>query len=319
MPLSTSSSERQRAHRAIAALLALLVVYLGVLEAASRTVVPRFSASTRRAEQDFEAARQLRAATSDNRKLLLVGNSLLLHGINRHTLRRELEPGWASAFLPMENTSYWDWYFGLRRLLAEGSRPSAVILSINVRNLVTDSTNGEQFAHTMMQRSDLLRVADVSNLDNTTASGYFFASFSSWLGGRVGIRNWLLQRWLPHADLLVLSFIPRGGSAFADGIVESHALPRLKQMQDLCRSYGARFIYVVPATRNTSDPAMALQTAAAAAGIDVIVPFAPGEMPAEGFEDGFHLNERGAASFTDRLAPILRSTLDSGYPAAAGG
>lgn len=318
MRSSISSSERRAAHRAIAVLLALLVLYFVALETAMRTVIPRLSNSARREHQDYDAALRLRS-TANSRSVLLIGNSLLLHGIDRQTLQQAIGPSYTSTFLPMENTSFWDWYFGLRRLFDEGSRPSVVVLSINVRQLASDSTNGEQFAHAMMKRADLLRVAQAAHLDNTTASGYFFASFSGWLGGRVGLRNWILDHWLPGADLLVESFTPVGQAGFPQDIVESRALPRLTELRDLCRSHGAEFIYVVPATSNEADPSLALQTAAARADVKVLAPYPPGEMPAEGYSDGFHLNEQGADWFTERLGPILLKTLGGAESASAGG
>jgi hypothetical protein len=54
-------------------------------------------------------------------------------------------------------------------------------------------------------------------------------------------------------------------------------------------------MFLVPPSLSRSDPAEAIQADAKGAGITVLVPFAPGEMPRSAFSDGFHLNADGAA------------------------
>ena len=84
-----------------------------------------------------------------------VGNSLLLHGIDRDSLRVLMGPNYQVVLYPIEGTTYLDWAYGLRRLFAEGSRPAVVVLCISTRHLLSDATDGEGFAHALMQLRDL--------------------------------------------------------------------------------------------------------------------------------------------------------------------
>ena len=298
--------------RAIGALTAAIVVYFLALELAIAFLIPHVSNSAKRELADFAAVTAPRPADRPP-QVLLIGNSLLLHGVDRKILQTEIASSYETAFLPVENTSFFDWYYGLRRLFAENAKPSVVVLSINIRQLMSDSTNGEGFARRMMQRRDLVRVRKASHLDNTATSAYFFATFSEWLGSRSGFRNWLLEQWLPGAGELVLHFASgRPAPEVSPEAVTAVAAPRLAMLSELCESYGARFVYVLPATTNLSERAAALTSAADALNVRVLVPYAPGEMPGTMFGDGFHLSPDGAKSFTQRLAPLLKDAVASG-------
>src|ERR1700686_686520 len=239
MRLSTSDSEVLNPSRAIVLLLALACVYLCTLEMATRLLLPYLSHTQHRLTTDYFVARSLPRKWPDGSdSVLIVGNSLLVDGIDRTDLQRRM-PGYHVALYPVEATTYLDWYFGLRRLFAEGSRPSVVILTVNVRHLSSDSTNGEAFARSMMKMSDLMSVSRAAKLNMMSTSTYFFANLSEWLGTRVWIRNALLAEWLPGAPLLVVHLSTR---AAAVPVTATH-LPaaRLQKMRDICQSYGAGF------------------------------------------------------------------------------
>jgi hypothetical protein len=287
----------------------MIGIYFAGLEAAMRTIIPERSNSARREQQDYQSAVNLTPAKNGHARLLFVGNSLLLHGVDRKVLRDALASA-DIAVLPIENTSVLDWQFGLQRLFADGARPSTVVLSINARQLASDATNGERFAWMLMRRRDLGKVARASGLDNTTVSAYYFATYSAWLGNREGFRNWLLEQWLPNAHAMVQLFTPRTEPPPDEQILAA-AIPRLQELRDLCRAHGANFIYVVPASLNARDAASAIVEAAERAGVSAIMPFAPGEMPPGAFGDGFHLNQEGARKFTGRLSPMLQAALSA--------
>jgi len=312
MRSSTSASDPKAAVRAIALLLAALVIYCLALEVAMRTVVPGLSAMGRRVAQDARLAEQLTPQTSGGaRTVLLIGNSLLEQGVDRQELQERMRPHYAIAYYPVEGTTYLDWLYGLRRLFARGARPSAVVLCISERQLLSNATAGEMFAYRLLQTRDLPRVVQDARLDMMTASAYFFANKSAWLGQRSGLRDALLQKWLPRADLL------------AAHLTDVHALPlvvneqalgraleRLRIVTDVAHDYGAEFVYLVPPTLNTTDTAPAIAVRARAAGIPVLIPYKPGEMSSAKFVDGFHLNPEGATEFSDRIAPALLGVLE---------
>jgi len=130
VPFSTSSSEIRAATRAIALLLTGLFLYSAGLEVVTRRDLSRISRIQRRIHEDLSAAKSIAPrAKNDPSTMLVVGSSLLLTGVDRASLKKELAPNFLVTLLPIENTQFEDWYFGLRRLFAEGSRPSIVVLS----------------------------------------------------------------------------------------------------------------------------------------------------------------------------------------------
>jgi hypothetical protein len=145
-----------------------------------------------------------------------------------------------------------------------------------------------------------------------TASAYFFAYMSAWLGTRTTFRDGLLQRWLPGADMLALHLSVRDPVPLvANEKSVSRGVQRLVSLRALADEYHARFIYLLPPTLYKLDIAPAVASAALASRVSVLIPFAPGEMPHAAFSDGFHLNPDGALSYTQRAAATLLETLSA--------
>jgi hypothetical protein len=310
MPLSTSDSERKNATQSVVVLLALLVAYLGVLEAVTRIGFPRINHVWRTIQADHRTAVSLRPTPADKPStMLIVGNSYLDLGVNRDTLQQEISPAYSVAYLPIQGTSYLDWYFGLRRLFAEGSRPAIVGVCLSTRDLISDAAYGEPFAHSLMLKRDILKVREEARMDNTMTSDYFFANFSSWLGHRGEIRNWLLRKTVPNVTDLVSSFRPRNLPLPPSDIVITKALPRLRLLEQLCEENGTRFFFLIPPSLDVQDASNALQEAAGREGMLVVLPYQHAELPESAFLDGSHLNPKGAALFTERLGPTLLQSL----------
>jgi hypothetical protein len=303
MHSSTSASDWVTPARAIWLLAIALLVYVSAAEVATRLVLPRFSEELRRETRDHRAAVRQQAAS---RSVLLVGNSLLLYAVDRSRLTAAMGPTYDVVLYPVEATTYLDWYFGLRRLFAEGARPRLVVLCLNVTQVLSDATDGDTFAHALMRLGDLPAVARAGHLDLMITSEYFFANRSALLGDRAHLHHGLMSRWLPNASLLA-HYLPiqhpaplEIGPADVERVVE-----RLQKVRELSATYGAQFIFLVPPSPNRADPAEAIRNAAASAGISVLVPYVPGEMPRAAFIDGFHLNSGGAVQFTERVARAL--------------
>lgn len=311
MPSSTSASERLQATRAIVVLLSGAVLYFCALEAVTRIGYPRINHVARSIQADYRKAIALEPASErQSSTLLIVGNSYLDLGVRRESLRQEIWPRYSVAYMPISGTGFLDWYFGLRRLFAEGSRPAVVGLCLSTRDLLSDSTLGEPFARDLMQDGDVLSVKNESHLDNTQASDYLFANFSSWLGHRRFIHNWLLLNSLPGASDLAKSLKPGNTPLPPADAVLAKALPRLRSMKDLCNENGARFFLLIPPTRDVNDASNELRASAALDRILVVLPFQHAELPESDFLDGAHLDPQGAAIFTRRLGPTLIKALD---------
>ena len=255
---------------------------------------------------------QLRPTAADGaRSVLVVGNSLLLHGIDRNQLRALMGPSYQVVLYPIEGTTYLDWAYGLRRLFAEGSRPAVVVLCISTRHLLSDATDGEGFAHALMQFRDLGPVVRDSHLNMMTASAYFFANMSAWLGTRTTFRDGLLQRWLPGADMLAAHLSVRDPVPLvANEKSVSRGVQRLRvaARRSPTNTTPGSSIWCPRHSTNWTlrrrwRPRRCRPTSS------VLIPFAPGEMPQAAFSDGFHLNPDGALSYTQRAAATLLETL----------
>lgn len=309
MRLSTFNSSSAPA-KAIAVLLALLISYMAFLEIAARVALPALSEGIGRVTTDYRDASQIQAKSHTAPPgLLLVGNSLLLDGVDRHTLVESLSPAINTSMLPIEGTSYYDWYFGMQRLFAEGSRPSTLVLCINARQMISNSTNGEFFAHFLMRIEDLPEVIRVGKLSTMASSNYLFSHWSMWLATRTNVRIGLTERLLPGANELAARFSVRDGTAMdSDPEISKRVLERLRKFNDLAKSYGAEFVWLVPPTTNLDDPSPDLQELAQAEGIRVLIPYLPGKMPVDHYADGFHLNRAGSKDFTEQLIPLIRAS-----------
>jgi lysophospholipase L1-like esterase len=318
MPSSTFASDPRAAPRAIVLLLAALLAYLLGLEVAMRTVLPRISETQRRMAQDARAVALLQPQSAAGaHTVLLVGNSLLAQGIDRQRLQQGMRPDYAVTYYPIEGTTYLDWLYGLRRLFAEGARPAAVVLCISGRQLLSNDTFGETFARRLLQVHDLPDLVRVAHLNMMSASAYFFANKSAWLGARSAFRDGLLQKWLPRSDLLAARLTPVDPlPLLVNDQTLRRAVERLSDLQALAAKYGAEFVFLLPPTLNTNDISPVLASRARSVHIPVLVPYRPGEMPRDKFVDGFHLNSQGATDFSARVAPVLLEALAQRVPSA---
>jgi hypothetical protein len=306
--------------RAIVLLLAGIVAWFALLEVGMRLALPHLSETQRRMESDATVAFRLEPrAGSGARTVLIIGNSLLEQGIRRQQLQDALSPGYSVAYYPIEDTTYLDWLYGLRRLFADGSRPDTVVLCMSGRQLLSNATYGEIFARRLLQPGDLPQVMHDARLDMMTASAYLFATKSAWLGSRSLLRLGLLQKWLPRSDLLAAHLT--GVDPLPLVVNEqtlARAMSRLAALQSLAREHGVRFVYLVPPSLNRADIGAALAARAQDSGIPVLLTYGPAEMPRQNFVDGLHLNAAGATEFTARAGPALLEVLKNTVPAPDG-
>jgi len=304
-----AGSEHRYAALSIGLLAGGILAYLGALEIGARVLYPVHSTITGRIRLDWSAARELGVSRPHDGSFLLVGNSLLQDGIDREELRT-LQQGRALsiAMVPVENTEYLDWYFGVPRLLGEGSRPEFVVLCLLPRHLISDATDGEFFARTLMRPADILRVKQAARLDWTTTSTYLMANFSAWMGNSAGIRNWIRSESVPGMTELAAYFPQRSVAYPPVRVIEEIVAARLTQFAAMCATHGCKALLVIPPTlRDRGSGSVAAVAGAGRAGVPVLVPVAPGELAADFFSDGLHLNKRGAAIFTARLTEALEA------------
>jgi hypothetical protein len=326
MPLSISNSDEKddagissldvsvrasegRPHRAsmntragILALVSGLVVFFAGLELSSPFILAHLSRTEQRVTEELRGANALRRTTGDGHPtLLLVGNSLLLEGVQLDELKTGLSNQYAVSRLGIEQTHYLDWYFGLRRLLDEGSRPSVIVLSLATDQLASPFTLEESFAHRLMSARDLPLVIRERNLDRTSATSYFFAHWSNWLGDKGFIRQCVMILLVPHFRELGARIADHGPHVNDPVLLLNAAKRRLPELRDLADKYQVRIVLLIPPSLR-EDHALEVQQLGAQMGIPVWVLTKPGEFTRDYFRDGFHLNHQGAAIFTARLS-----------------
>jgi hypothetical protein len=310
MPSSTSNSEQADARRALAILLCVLALICIAMEFTGSFAFARVSRIQRRIEAEYKEALRVGPISADGKPtMLVVGNSLLLEGLDLPRLQSEIGSRYQARTFFVEQTQYMDWYYGLKRFFHEGSRPKIVLLGLSTNHLAVAGVRGEYFAHFMMRPIDAPHVASQLHLDATTASNYFFASLSGWLGAKSEIRKWMLIRAMPDLDAVANLVRPGPPHLPASDTLKKIITSNLLALKQVCDANGSRLIIVVPSTQDKNDQYLIDQAAGSAAGVPVLVPLIPGELGPSDYRDGFHLNAHGAAVFTDALAGGLLRTL----------
>jgi hypothetical protein len=325
MPLSTSSSDgvsdappastngSMSPRTGIFVLLTGLAAILLGLEIGSPLILNRFSNIERRVESEAAAARMLRRYTLDGRPtVLLTGNSLLLEGVQLDALRDQLAPQAEVSRLAIEQTQYFDWYFGLRRMLQEGSHPSMIVISLATDQFASRLSLDESFAHRQLSARDLRLAVREMQVDKTTASTYVFAHFSNWLANKGFLRQDVLILLVPHFRELAARIADHGAHIHDPAVLLAMAQQRLPELRELGQTYGVRIVLLVPPTLRP-DHSQEIQQLGDTIGIPVWVLTAPGEFPRSLFRDGFHLNAQGSEIFTTRLVNRIRTQIADGH------
>jgi hypothetical protein len=270
-------------------------------------ILGRLSHTEQRVNAEMQAARHLDPVTADGRQtVLVVGNSLLLEGVQMDSLQSELARQYQVSRLAIEQTHYLDWYFGIRRLLQEGAHPGVIVLSLATDQLASPFTLGESFAYRQMSIRDFPQVVHEANLDRTTASTYLFAHGSNWQADKGFIRQCVMILAIPHFRELAAHIADHGPHVNDPATLLAVAKKRLPQLAMLSRTYRVRIVLLVPPTLR-EDHSREIQALGEQDGIPVWVLSPPGEFPRNYFRDGFHLNAYGSGIFTSRLSQQLRN------------
>lgn len=307
MPSFTSSSDERVATRhyarPIAAALVTIALLLCGFEVVTRLGFLRISRIESRTSKDYSAALALRRSDSMP-SVLLLGNSLLLEGLDVDRLRTALRNDAVPARFVIEQTSWADWYFGIRRLLAEGSRPNRIVLCLSVPQLIGDSLRGEYSAFYLIRTDDLLQAGKNSGYDLTKISGLFLARYSLFYAELNNFRNFILNRAEPGYAESLRRFNQARLPPISDAQVLATATRHFELMQSVCAPYRMRCDILVPP--GFSPPGIqGLIEAGNRTGTTILVPAPPDSWGIEMFRDGYHLNSAGAERFTDALAAAL--------------
>lgn len=293
--------------------IALLGTAVALLLGVEALTVFRFD-STSKVQRREVAQRQMLLTVKDTNSsgpshIAVLGNSLLLEGLDVPRLTEQTEAQAIPVPYFVLATDYYDWYFGLKRLFAEGMRPRYILLGLSPNQLASPHTRGEYSANYLFRGQDLVEIAKKTHMDTTTASSFMLAHVSKFYSTRQITRTYILGRTLPDVAVMLHDILTAGHDpAIPEATLKTLATDRLMSLDALCRANGSQFILVVPPTYQSGAETIA--QAGKDLGIPVLVPVPNDEFDDSFFQsDGFHLNDKGAAVFTNRLAVDLRNTL----------
>jgi hypothetical protein len=312
MPSSTSSSDVEKASvstlgsKGYLVLLAVVALIFAGVELFTRYAFPKIDGGMRRNTREVAAALDLRP-TVIPKQVLVVGNSLLDNGVLFDEVSRSLRPDIEASRLMVPDTNYYDWYYGLRRLFAEGTRPNVVVLVLSPRQLVADRIRTAYSPYHMFLAGDTYRAARKLDVSNTETSNMLFAHYSAYFGDGDEVRKGILRHILPELPTLMAKMTRNNPPPLMRDEVRKTATERLLALQELAAAYKVRFVLVVPPSGETKgdEAYLAVQLAGETAGVPVLMPAGIGSIAPELYSDKFHLNSRGAKLFTPQFADSL--------------
>jgi len=301
-PLRTANTYRVWSVRALASL-ALFCIGIEVL---TRFGYARISRNEARIANDHAAVLAIRK--SNKPSVLLIGNSLLREDIDYARLRESLHYQANAVQFPIEETEYLDWFYGLRRLLDEGSRPDMIVLCINAEHLISSRIRGDYSVYYLFRFRDIPQIRRAIGYDLTKTSGLALSRFSLFYAGRNNLRNFVLFRTAPAYTEVLQRIATPPAHVPSDQEIERIAESRLTALRVLCSSYGAQFAFLLPPAFGQEEAS--LVRAGTRSRTDVMVPIHLNALSRDKFKDGFHLNDSGAQIFTDKVSALLKSRLE---------
>jgi hypothetical protein len=309
MPLSTSSSKPRALFYAklLVGICALLIV---ALEFLSGFLLKHHSETYARVSRQYAEAVNMRPAKpNEPTSVLMIGNSLLLQGVEVDRLQKLTSSKMHIYPIFLEGTGYYDWFYALQRLFRQGAKPQVVVLGVGVNSFIANSVRQDYVPLMLFDMRDSLAVAADLKMDRTATSNLLLAHSSVFWDTRAVLRTQILRHAVPHyADLVLLlkpqPAIPRPHE------FQATANSRLEQFRELCQAHGAKLIILVPPTPSSEDGVRELTIVSRKAGVDTLVPIDPTALSAKYYEaDELHLNSEGAALFTSALATFLPQTI----------
>ena len=315
MPSSTSGSKSAAVTyaKAIAAICVLLTL---VFEVASVYLLNHQSATYARISKQYDEALKIRpAGAGEPPSVLMVGNSLLLHGVQLNRLQELTSSRMHLYPIFLEATGYYDWLYALHGLFLRGARPQVVVLGVGVNYFLENGVRQDYAPMMFFNARDTLAVASDLKLDHTAASNLLLAHSSTFWDTRSAIRMQILNHLVPHLEDLFF-LVNQKPIVPEEKEFAQVSIPRLLRLRELCEAHGARLILLVPPTLDSENAVNEMTAAAQAAGVEVSVPIDPAMLSAKFYQpDGMHLNRDGAVLFTSALAKdlpekvMLRETL----------
>lgn len=293
------------------------VVFLVALELSFLYMMRHYSSTYARVSQQYaEAAKARPSGPGEPTSVLLLGNSLLLDGVDEPRLQQLTSGSLRIYPIFLEGTGYYDWLYGLQRLFRQGARPDVVVVGLEVNTAFENSVREEYAPMLLLDARDVLDVASDLELSRTDTSNLLLAHYSAFWNTRVIFRRRVMRRVVPHFEDL-FPVIQRN-QILPEGLeLEARATPRLRTLQELCEAHGARLVLLVPPTPSSQGAVQGMAAAAQKVGVEALVPIDPTALAMRFYKpDAIHLNSEGAVLFTAALATDL-SRMGSPKPLAS--
>jgi hypothetical protein len=291
----------------LAGVCAMLVL---VFEISSAYLLKHHSETYARVSRQYAEALRVRPSRpAEPASVLMVGNSLLLDGVDVERLQK-LTAGQVRVYpIFLEGTGYYDWLYGLRRMFREGVRPQVVVLGVDVNSFLAKSVRQDYVPMMFLDAQDAYAVASDLKLDHTATSNLLLAHSSAFWDTRSEIRTQILRHTIPRYQELVALLKPQAAIPPAS-VFQETADSRLQRLRELCKAHGAKLILLVPPTLSSEAAVREMTAAAQKAGVETLVPIDPTALSAKYYQsDEMHLNPEGAALFTSELAASLPNTV----------
>jgi hypothetical protein len=302
---SSISSSEANARVYIKILLAICVMLLASVELWARYSLPRHSMAYRRVGQQYGEAIQSRwSHPGEPASVLMVGNSLLLDGIDVARLQKSTAGRLQIYPVFLEGTHYYDWLYGLRRLFRHGARPQVLVVGLGMESLLENSVRPES-PMLLFDARDVVDASSDLGLDRTATFNLLLSHWSVFWDTRRVIRLNILRRGIPGAQEFFTRLNKPPGSPNGSEF-EAVATSRLRTLRHLGETYGARVVLLIPPWSTSPDSVPQAIAAARKAGLETLVPVDPRVVPAAFYApDTIHLNPKGAALFTTALETDL--------------
>ena len=287
---------------------AILVI---ALELYSIHVVKHYSVTDARVSRQYAEALAIRPVPSaGTTSVLIVGNSLLLYGVEFDKLREQTAGTLQIHPIFLEGTGYYDWFYALRRLFRHGARPQVVVAGLEP-NTSFQSSVWEQTPRLLFGAGDVLDVASDLELDRTATTNLLFSHVSTFWEMRSFFRRRILRAVVPHFENL-FPYVRSDGSGPQGPEFETMIMSRLRTLNELCEANGARLVLLIPPTLSSEAVAHQMVAASEKVGVRALLPIDPVDLTARFYEaDAVHLNPEGAVRFTSALARDLPRILSS--------
>jgi hypothetical protein len=290
--------------------MAIVALSCGALEVFARKIAIPFSADLSRIRREVAEAQRL----SGEHEALVVGNSLLLWGIDFEQLNRSPSPPERLTRLAIQQTTFSDWHFGLRRVLGSRPGPATVLLALEPRHITADGVRGDFFAFFLMRPKDIFSVAQEVNATPTRVSEFLLSHMSAFYAIREELRKFLLLKAIPDLPLLTDKIAVYTVDHTDPTDLSSKMTERLATLRAEVESHGTRLVLLVMPPVN-ADQALVIRRSGKIAGVDVMIPMTTDDLTSVDFQpDGYHLSDTGRFRFTEAVKRQLTDASGDTHP-----